>query len=62
MLFSTSEVTSSSELGHLTLMKIRFEPRSAPVVAHERLVQAVVEEIKPPGFDGLQTGTNHIAH
>ena len=34
-------------------MKICFEPQSPPVVAHERLVRAVVDEIKPADFCGV---------
>ena len=33
-------------------MRIHFQPQSTFVVVHERHIKAVINEIKPPSFDG----------
>ncbi len=40
-------------------MKIHFEPRSTSVVVHERHIKAVIEELKPPAFDGSLVVTQY---
>jgi hypothetical protein len=52
MLFFVKQSSSIFDVQRAHPMKIHFEPQSTFVVVRERHIRAVVEELKPRGFDG----------